>query len=195
MKQSRLASFIESAINILVGFGISLGAQMIFLPMIGVPINHMQNFIFACIMTVISLARSFILRRIFEALHIRRSLSPFMQAVIAECWRHREVEGYDTAHDDSHADGELARAGAAYALFAPSHTSESKARGIFALAISVWPWRKEDWKPYGFRRDLVRACSLIVAEGERFDRTRTRKQPSNLPAKPMPITDIKAGLK
>ena len=28
------------------------------------------------------------------------------------------------------------------------------------------------WKPAGFRRDIVKACALIVAEGEKFDRQR-----------------------
>lgn len=43
-------------------------------------------------MTMISIARSYVLRRLVEALHIRRPLSPFMQAVIAERYRQVEVE-------------------------------------------------------------------------------------------------------
>jgi hypothetical protein len=69
-------SFVESIFNILVGFGISLGAQVVFLPLLGVEVNFKQNFIFALIMTVISIARQFVLRRVFEALHIRRPLTP-----------------------------------------------------------------------------------------------------------------------
>ncbi len=167
MKQSCLASFTESATNIVVGFGISLGAQMLFLPMLGVPINHIQNFVFACIMTVISLARSFILRRIFEALHIRRPLSPFVQAVVAERFRQIESEGWSAAHDDEHKTGELARAGASYAL--------SAAKDSFRSPPGPWPWGNEWWKPQGLRRDLVKSAALIIAEGERHDRNRKRK--------------------
>lgn len=93
MKQSRAMSFVESVVNILVGFGISLGAQIVFLPMLGVAVSLGQNLIFALIMTVISIARSFLLRRLFEALHIRRPLTPAMNAVIAERWRQIEQEG------------------------------------------------------------------------------------------------------
>ncbi len=190
MKQSRLASFIESAINIAVGFGISLGAQMLFLPMLGVQISHAQNFSFALIMTVISLARSFILRRIFEALHIRRPLSPFMQAVIAERFRQVDGEGYDSNHDDDHGPGELAQAGVCYVEFAQGcHGDHDR-----ALLGVTWPWDLESYKPVGVRRDLVKGTALIIAEGERHDRNRKRKQPSNLAPKLVVHTNPKAGL-
>lgn len=48
MKQSHLMSFLESAINILVGFGISLVAQIVFLPLLGVTISLSQNFVSRC---------------------------------------------------------------------------------------------------------------------------------------------------
>jgi hypothetical protein len=175
MKQSKGMSLLESGINIGVGFGISLGAQMVFLPMIGVPINHTQNFIFACIMTVISLARSFLLRRLFEALHIRVPLSAFILACIAERRRQESIEGWTPEHDDKYDPGELARAGAAYAVYAKSHIVEKNSSGVFALALQIWPWTNDWWKPAGFRRDLVKAGALIFAEGEKFDRTKGRR--------------------
>lgn len=174
MKQPKLMSFIESVVNILVGFGISLGAQIVFLPLLGVTISFGQNFAFAVIMTVISIARSYLLRRLFEALHIRRPLSPFMQAVIAERYRQVEVEGWDAAHDDKHEAGELASAGAAYAHKAKTHLRSGKAYlsdpGFFCP--NIWPWNLDWWKPQDFRRDLVKGAALIVAEGERHDRNR-----------------------
>lgn len=169
MKQSHLASFIESAINILVGFGISLGAQMLFLPMLGVNISHTQNFIFACIMTVISLARSFILRRIFEALHIRNPLSPGALAIVAERRRQVEQEGWTPEHDAAeHEDGDLAHAGAVYARYAtgPHDLNDMPPE---------WRWSKRWWHPQGFRRDLVKAGALILAEIDRHDRNRKPK--------------------
>lgn len=182
MKQSKRMSFLESAINIAVGFGISLGAQMVFLPMLGVPINHAQNFIFACIMTVISLCRSFLLRRIFEALHIRTPLSPGMLAVIAERRRQIEVEGWDAGHDAGHNEGDLARAGAAYLLsFA----------GLGYLASQVWPFEERWFKPDTIRprRDLVRGLSLGLADLEKLDATK-RSRAAKIAAWPPASAEI-----
>ena len=187
MKQSNLMSFIESTINILVGFGIACIAQAIFLPMLGVPIPWSANFAFAAIMTVISIGRSFLLRRAFEALHIRRPLSPFMQACIAECLRQREVEGWTAEHDDDHADGSLALAGAAYAELACKRCAYNSPAGDNypqwpklgpndGKPPAWWPWSMEWWKPAGFRRELVKAGALIIAEGEKFDRARKGKR-------------------
>ncbi len=177
MKQSRLMSMLESIINIVVGFGISLVAQIVFLPMLGVAIDLHQNLQFALIMTVISIARSFTLRRLFEAMRIRRPLSPFMQAVIAERFRQIEQEGWSLDHDDSHAQGELTLAGAAYAKQAAVHLNPppDAALGSPLGEPSWWPWERGWWKPVGFRRDLIKACALIIADGERFDRVRGRK--------------------
>lgn len=166
MKQSKFMSWLESCINIAVGFGISLAAQMFFLPLLGVAIDFHQNLFFALIMTVISLLRSFLLRRLFEALHIRRPLSPFMQAVIRERYRQIEDEGWSTEHDDQeHKTGELARAGACYARHAGGDAQ-------YWPTIDEWPWSFDWWKPAGFRRDLVKAGALIIAEGDKFDRNR-----------------------
>ena len=177
MKQSRSASLTEAVLNTLAGFGISLAAQWFFLPLLGVAISLHQNLIFALIMTVISIARTFILRRVFEFLHIRAPMSPAMLAVIAERRRQIEAEGWSLEHDDLHDMGELARAGAAYALH----------RDIdCGMMPDVWPWSPEWWKPQGFRRDLVRAGALILAEIERFDRLRKRR-----PAKPIDLAAMR----
>lgn len=172
MKQSKLMSFTESGINIGVGFGISLGAQMVFLPLIGVPINHTQNFIFACIMTVISLARSFLLRRLFEALHIRTPLSPAMLAVIAERRRQIDVEGWTPEHDAiEHEPSTLARHGAAYLLTASGDTKAAR---------KLWTWDDKWFKPDALRprRDYVRGLALGIAGLELLDRTKTKRSAS-----------------
>jgi hypothetical protein len=166
MKQSRAASLIEAFINIAVGFGLSIGLQAIVLPALGVPIPWGANLAFACVMTVVSIARQFVLRRVFEALHIRRPLSPFMVAVVEERRRQIDVEGWSAAHDDDHLFGEIAMAGGCYAIF---HTGPI---GEKCPQPSMWPWSRGWWKPQDFRRDIVRAAALIVAEGEKFDRNR-----------------------
>jgi hypothetical protein len=172
MKQSKLMSLIEAVVSILVGFGISVAAQAFFLPLLGLEISLRQNLLFALIMTVISIARQFVMRRIFEALHIRRPLSAFMQAAIAERFRQIEGEGWSIEHDDEHDHGELSRAGACYARWAGMPMRDN-------LAPDSWPWSIDWWKPAGFRRDLVRAAALIIAEGEKFDRNRKRPSSQN----------------
>lgn len=177
MKQSRLMSLVESVINIAIGFGISLGAQIFFLPLLGVTISLSQNVYFALIMTVVSIARSFALRRLFEALNIRRPLSAFMQACIAERHRQIEQEGWSAGHDDTeHLTGELAAAGACYAM-TPTRRRALRPGDLFSdEPPASWPWLPQWWKPRDDRRDLVRAAALIIAEGERFDRARKGKR-------------------
>lgn len=174
MKQSRLASLFESILNIAVGFGLSILCQAFVLPALGVSITWRANFLFALVMTAVSIARQFTLRRVFEALHIRRPLSPFMQAVIAERFRQIEVEGWSIEHDEGHEIGELAFAGGCYAI---SHTSID---GDRCAQPHNWPWSRDWWKPQSFRRDLVRAGALIIAEGEKFDRNRKRRAPKRV---------------
>lgn len=178
MKQSKLASWIESVSSTAIGFGISLAAQMMFLPLLGVEIAFHQNLVFACIMTVISIARGYVLRRVFEHFGIRTKLSPFMQAVVAERRRQVEVEGWDADHDDTHAPGEIAIAGAAYAYRAERHLDIETQIYLHQKKFYMpnwWPWSPDWWKPTDFRRDLVKAGALIVAEGEKHDRNRRRK--------------------
>lgn len=169
MKQSRLSSLRESVLNVAIGFGVSLVAQVVFLPALGVAISLQQNLVFAVIMTVISIGRSYLVRRLFEALQIRVPLSPAMLAVIAERRRQVDVEGWTAEHDDRHDVGELASAGSCYANCAGVNSAEN------AAPPSDWPWSPEWWKPRDFRRDLVRAGALILAELEKFDRSKRRR--------------------
>lgn len=77
-----------------------------------------------------------------------------------------EAEGWTSEHDDEHVAGELATAGASYALVAVGH-------GLFALRI--WPF-PAGLKPTTPRRDLVKAGALILAEIERLDRMTERQE-------------------
>lgn len=164
MKQSRLGSLSESVVNVIVGFGISLAAQAAFLPLLGVTISLAQNLVFAVIMTAISIARSYALRRLFEALHIRVPLSPAMLAVIAERRRQVGVEGWTAEHDDGHVTGDLARAGACYL---------AEGAVVGGPPPPGWPWDDEWWKPRdGARRNFVKGCALGLAEIEKWDRSR-----------------------
>ena len=164
MKQSKLMSMLETTLSTAAGFGLSLFLQWLILPiLLGVPVALSTNISFALVMTAASLVRGFVLRRVFEAFHIRRPLSAFMNAVLSECFHQRDAEGWSEDHDDRHATGELGRAGACYIIHAGTGS---------ATTPHEWPWSDEWWKPRDYRRDLVRGVALAIAEGDRFDRAR-----------------------
>lgn len=69
MSQTKLGSFVEAWGNILVGFWINYGANMLILPMFGFTgLTAGKNFIIGLLYTVISLVRSYVLRRWFNGL-------------------------------------------------------------------------------------------------------------------------------
>lgn len=66
--QSKLGSLVESVVNIIIGFVINVTAQHLVFPLFGIHILFSQNLGIAVIFTVISLTRSYVLRRIFNKL-------------------------------------------------------------------------------------------------------------------------------
>ena len=68
MKQSRLMSLIESVANVAVGYGVAVVTQILIFPIFGLHTTLAQNLKMGAIFTVVSIARSFALRRIFERL-------------------------------------------------------------------------------------------------------------------------------
>lgn len=68
MAQTQFGSLAEAAANIAVGFAINWSANMIVLPMFGLPISGAKAFHIGLVFTAISLARSYILRRWFNGL-------------------------------------------------------------------------------------------------------------------------------
>lgn len=67
MSQSRLGSFIEALINVAIGFGINFVANFAILPLIGFHISASQNLFIGLLYTLISVARSYCVRRWFNA--------------------------------------------------------------------------------------------------------------------------------
>jgi hypothetical protein len=91
--------------------------------------------------------------------------------VLAERRRQIESEGWTPEHDDAHDSGEMAAAGASYALNAADQLHPfSQGDGGNAQPES-WPWDSQWWRPTTPRRDLVKAGALILAEIERLDRS------------------------
>ena len=71
MNQSRLMSFIESVANVIVGYGVAVMTQILIFPIFGLHTTLAQNLKMGAVFTVVSVARSFALRRVFEALRVR----------------------------------------------------------------------------------------------------------------------------
>lgn len=67
MEQSRLSSFIEAIINTAVGFSINFAANMLIFPLFGFHITPGANLLMGLIYTVISVVRSYAVRRWFNA--------------------------------------------------------------------------------------------------------------------------------
>ncbi len=66
-------SFAEAAANVAVGVSFALVVQIAIFPMFGITVSVVDNVMIAAIFTVVSLVRSFILRRLFEAVRIAGS--------------------------------------------------------------------------------------------------------------------------
>lgn len=67
--QTRMQSFIESCINVAIGYGVALASQILVFPLFGIHIPLSSNIAIGAIFTVISIARSYAVRRVFNKLH------------------------------------------------------------------------------------------------------------------------------
>ncbi|MFO0520053.1 MAG: hypothetical protein ACK515_06465 [bacterium] len=71
MKQSRHMSLVESLANVAVGYGIAVLAQIAVFPFFGLHVSLADNLVMGAVFTIVSIARSFTLRRVFEELRVR----------------------------------------------------------------------------------------------------------------------------
>ncbi|WP_394227061.1 DUF7220 family protein [Paracoccus marcusii] len=71
MKQSRAMSLVESVANVIVGYGVAVVTQILIFPIFGLHTTLAQNLKMGAIFTIVSIARSFALRRVFEAIRMR----------------------------------------------------------------------------------------------------------------------------
>lgn len=67
MTQTKLGSFIEALMNVLIGFGINFAANLVILPLFGYTPSLWDNFQIGLLYTVVSIARSYVIRRWFNA--------------------------------------------------------------------------------------------------------------------------------
>ena len=63
MSQSKLDSFIEAWLNVLIGFGVSVLANFVIFPLVGIGASTTQIITVGIFMTFVSVARSYFVRR------------------------------------------------------------------------------------------------------------------------------------
>jgi len=119
------------------------------------------------------------LRAAFE---LRDHVSPGVAMIAAERRRQVDEEGWTPEHDDTHSQGEMARAASCYALGTDRETRmvadpEFPNMPVMSNRIT-WPWSLDWWKPKDRLRNLAHAGALIAAEIERHLRAEARRPSS-----------------
>jgi hypothetical protein len=66
MKQSRTMSLVESIANVIIGYGVAVVTQILIFPVFGLRTTLAQNLKMGAVFTIVSLGRSYALRRLFE---------------------------------------------------------------------------------------------------------------------------------
>ncbi len=77
--QSRAASLLEAGTNVLVGYVVALLAQQLVFPLVGIHTTLAEDSAIAAAFTAVSLARSYLLRRVFERLGTGRGAGSTLQ--------------------------------------------------------------------------------------------------------------------
>lgn len=67
MSQSKVSSFIEALMNVAIGFGINYIANLLIFPLFNMNISLIDNLWMGMIYTIISIVRSYVIRRWFNA--------------------------------------------------------------------------------------------------------------------------------
>ena len=69
--QTKLGSLAESLLNIAIGYTVAILAQMAIFPLFDIHISHTEHYLIGVLFTIVSLARSYCIRRLFNWLHLR----------------------------------------------------------------------------------------------------------------------------
>lgn len=70
--QKKTHSLLESLVNVAIGYGIAILSQIIVFPWFGINIPLHDNLMIGGVFTIISIIRSYILRRLFNLWHVRK---------------------------------------------------------------------------------------------------------------------------
>ena len=68
--QTRWGSFVEAAINIVIGYIIAIAAQIVIFPMFDIYASTRDHLLIGICFTVVSIVRLYALRRIFNAMKL-----------------------------------------------------------------------------------------------------------------------------
>ncbi len=71
--QSRAMSLLEAGVNVIVGYGVAVGTQILVFPWFGLSATLGGNLLIGAIFTAVALVRSYTLRRLFERLQPREA--------------------------------------------------------------------------------------------------------------------------
>lgn len=66
MTQSRRMSAVEAVANVAVGYGVAIATQVAVFPLFGLQASLGDNLAIGAVFTVVSLVRSYLLRRVFN---------------------------------------------------------------------------------------------------------------------------------
>lgn len=65
MSQTRAMSLTESCASTAIGFAVAIASQVLIYPFFGIHVTFSTNFRLTCVFTVISIARGYLVRRVF----------------------------------------------------------------------------------------------------------------------------------
>ena len=68
MSQSPSMSLVEAVANVAVGYGLAVAAQLLVFPLMNLSVTVQQTLTIGLLFTGLSIARSYLLRRLFERL-------------------------------------------------------------------------------------------------------------------------------
>ena len=71
MKQTRFMSMVEAVANVVVGYVLAIATQIVVFPWFGIETGLAEHMTIGLAFVGVSLARSYLLRRLFEAIRIR----------------------------------------------------------------------------------------------------------------------------
>lgn len=66
MRQTRSMSLVEAAANVVIGYGVAVTTQVVVFPLFGIHIALSDDLLIGLAFLVVSLVRSYVLRRAFE---------------------------------------------------------------------------------------------------------------------------------
>lgn len=88
MRQARIDSFMEALVNVVIGFAINFVANVIVIPLVlNVPVNVAALGFIGAIYTVLSVVRSYVIRRVFDG---RSPWQALKERLRPEARTHRE---------------------------------------------------------------------------------------------------------